>query len=561
MAKTFYWVGGATGANVLEAYNWNNPKNWIVQNSTFGGGLGVSQLNQGTNTSTTTSSSNPANRFNVSTGTLGAITDVSLTCPGIGDVVIIGELPSIGNNTPTTVQAPLLFGGCGVTSAAGWTGSTPYATWSGASVASGTGTNIGLSTLTIKNNYLPNTTTPVYPFEWVGGGITSGNVDVVNWLKNKHPSEDILSYSSLNTSDLRVLVKDEVKTECMVSFDTTKNAPLKVSLLFKGGVKTRVASPSGAINVVKTKYTDTSSHIALGLFRGAFDIVTIKEPKGSPATRYISTAECILNEVYVNDYPGSLYLDQNSKINKMELNDTMWMGDIDEVLQTFIIESSFVGSNVRTTLGYVGLLPADHSSLKVGPCAFIHPNSSTQDARLANTKYNVRTPPTLIVGSEIGVTLLEDTDSFQKIPYFTVTGKNEDLTSFLNGRWHIQFKGSTNINYMKSTFGILKTSRYAPLNTKIKIGTVDMYNQSEITFTKNCPIVDAGDQDIWYMGQLTDKFRGGLTFLDSTGIIYGSRGIVAANTFLNKDKNIDSNTGEIDYNVLDIQGSVTTAQI
>ena len=128
MAKTFYWIGGATGSNALSPYDWNNAKNWLI----------VSDQ------STTTSS-----RFKVSSTTTNQIdtgvnrevgAGVSKTyCPGSTDTVFVGS-PKYGQ-----AKAPLLFGGCGTaatTSSPGWTSAT---------ITGGTGNSLGLSSLNIEN--------------------------------------------------------------------------------------------------------------------------------------------------------------------------------------------------------------------------------------------------------------------------------------------------------------------------------------------------------------------------------------------------------------------------
>ena len=85
-----------------------------------------------------------------------------------------------------------------------------------------------------------------------------------------------------------------------------------------------------------------------------------------------------------------------------------------------------------------------------------------------------------------------------------------------------------------------------------------MRENSEITFTKACPIVNAGDQDIWYFGEMTDKLRGGLKFWDTTGLIYGGKNIVLANSFESQTKGVDSRTGNIDYSSTDTEATVTS---
>ena len=561
MGKTFYWVGGATGANALAAYDWNNPKNWIVQNSVIGGvALSNSTINQKTTLASTTTSSNASNRFNVSTGSIGSASDLSVSyCPGPGDNVIIGELPPIGNNTPKQVKAPLLFGGCGVTSGAGWTGSDGFASWANAQTPSGTGPNMGVAALTIKNSFLPNTETPVYPFEWLGGGITSSNREILEWVASQNPSVDVNALSNASTSDLRLIVRDQVTTNCTVPFETLTRKPIKASLLFKAGVKQVQQVPSGALpmSVVKTKLMETSGYIALGIFGGIFDVVTVKEGTGpswgggGPSNRFIMFSNSYINDFSIDRYSGSLWLSWGSYINKMSMQNTMWIGRSDDTVQTLTVESDFNGPLVRSTLGYVGILPADHSTLKIGQCQFIHPSNAS--TTIVNGRYNIEFPPTLNLGAEIGLTLLGDE---QVLPQLHIEGREEDNLSYLNGRWHISFKGNINMNYLKAKQCVLKANPLAPTVSKIRIGTAELVGSSEITFTKNCPIVDAGDQDIWYFGQMTDRLRGGLKFLDSSGLIYGSRGIIVANSFEDRDLKADSRSEQIDYSPVDTQGTV-----
>lgn len=555
MGKTFYWVGGATGANALAAYDWNNPKNWIVQNSVIGGVASSNVgINQNSSTVSTTTSSNAVNRFNVSTGSIGAATDISTSyCPGAGDVVIIGEIPSLGNNTPKQVKAPLLFGGCGVTSGAGWTGNAGFASWLNAQTASATGSNMGIASLTIKNSFLPNTETPVYPFEWIGGGITSSNREILEWVESNNSSTDITALSNANTSDLRVIVKEQVTTNCSVPFETVTRKPVKVSLLFKAGVKQpqTVAAGASPMSVVKTKFMETSSHIALGIFGGMFDVVTIKEANNEPSSRFILFSQSYLNDVLVDRFGGTLWMAWDNYINKMNMTNTIWYGNMDSSLvQSFNIESSFNGPLVRSTLGYTGVLPSEHSMLKVGPCQFIHPTNASS---VGTGRYSTAFPPTISLGTDIGLTLLGEE---QKLPRLEIEGRDEDLISYLNGRWHLSFKGNINLNYLNAKQCVLKANPSAPTTSKVRIGTAEMSGNGEITFTKDSPIVDAGDQDIWYFGQMTDRLRGGLKFLDSTGLIFGSRGIVMANSFEDRDLKTDSRSGDIDYSPTETQGTV-----
>jgi len=552
MGKTFYWIGGATGANDLSAYDWNNPKNWIVQNSVIGGvAASNGGINQNSSPISTTTSSNAVNRFNVSTGSIGAAADISVSyCPGAGDVVIIGEIPTLGNNTPKQVKSPLLFGGCGVTSGEGWTGNAGFASWLNAQTASATGSNMGIASLTIKNSFLPNTQTPVYPFEWIGGGITSVNADILDWVQSNNPSVDVEALSNANTSDLRVIVKEQLTTNCSAPYETTTGNPIKVSLLFKAGVKQPQSGPT-PMSVVKTKLMETSSHIALAIFGGVFDVVTVKEANNDPSSRFVMFSGSYLNDVLFDRFGGTLWMSWDNYINKMSVLNTFWYGQTDPTLtQSFNMEANFDGPLVRSTLGYTGVLPAEHSIMRVGPCMYIAPSNASSTG---TGRYNNASPPTISLGTDIGLTLLGEE---QKLPQLHIEGRDEDLISYLNGRWHLSFKGNTNLNYLNAKQCVLKANPNAPAISKVRIGTAELVGNCELTFTKDSPIIDAGDQDIWYFGQMTDRLRGGLKFLDASGIVFGSRGIVMSNSFEDRDIKKDSRTGDVDYSPIDTQGTV-----
>lgn len=557
MGKTFYWVGGATGSTVLEAYNWNNPKNWIVQNATIGG-VATTTINQDTIATSTTTSSNSANRFNISTGSIGSAVDTGSYCPGIGDVVIVGELPAIGNKTPKQVKAPLLYGGCGITSGAGWTAGTAHATWQNAQESSGSFNNIGIQSITVKNSFLPNTTTPVYPFEWIGGGITSANSEILSWVESQNSGEDIKALCNSSTSDLRLIVKEHVTTKVNAPFETVDSKPIKVSMFFKAGVKQTIPQPAGNISVVRTKFNDSSSYIALGLFSGFFDSVTIKTDdqngNNSPDTRYIMISGSYLNDVFVDRYAGNLYMDSSTVVNKMNMTNTVWMGMMRGILQDITIESDFDGPAVRSMLGYSGVISSESSTLRLGPCVYISP-SAGRSGYGTEQKYNIQYPPTLNLGISIGETLVGE---YQEITSLFVEGQNYNTLSFLDGRWNLSFKGNVNINYLNGKACIIKANPYAPLITQVRVGNAELFDTSEITFTRSCPIIDAGDQDIWYFGEMSDKLRGGLKFFDSTGLIYGSKGIVMANSFEDRNSNKDSRTGDIDYLDTDVEATITT---
>lgn len=563
MAKTFYWVGGATGANVLEAYNWNNPKNWIVQNATSGGIINTTP-NISSSSPTTTTKNNAANRFNVSTGSIGAASDVSQSyCPGIGDTAIIGELPAIGNNTATQVKAPLLFGGCGVTSGANWTSAVPYATWSNAQTPAGADLNIGLSTLTIKNSTLPNTTQAVYPFEWIGGGVSLSSADILNWVKEQNPGEDIEALISTSTQDLRLIVKDSVNTNILAPYDVNGRKPIKVSLLFKAGVKQAFLQGGSPVKIVKTKFFDTSSDIALGVYGAAFDSVEVKtNPQNSahgPSNRFISFGSVsYLNDVFVDRFGGNLFIDSSTYVNNVSITNTAWYGvDSDAgIQQDLTLECYFDGDTVRTIFGYTqaGIISGEKSTLRVTPCTIVHPQL-IRDGYGPDMPYSTSIPPTINLGLPTPITLLGDE---QEIMAAFIQGQQYDDVSFLDGRWHLSFKGSVNMNYLYANNCLVKCSPDAVQVAKVKIGNADFKENSEITFTKACPIVNAGDKDVWYFGGLTDKLRGGLKFWDTTGLVYGGKGIVLCNSFEDQTIGKDSRTGDIDYGNTDVEATVTT---
>jgi len=561
MGKTFYWVGGATGNNALDKYNWNNPNNWVVQNVVSGGISNTTQGISSTTTTVSTTKNNAVNRFNVSTGSIGSSTDQSKTyCPGIGDFVIIGELPALGNNTPVQVKAPLLFGGCGITSGQNWASTTPYAAWENAAGNTGTGVNIGISTITIKNNKVANTDSVVYPYEWIGGGITGSSSEILDWVKAQNPGVDVESLITSTTSDLRLIVKDSVNTDIGNPYEMVNSSPIKVSLLFKAGVKQAFTLAGSPANIVKTKFFDTSSHIALGVFGGIFDSVEIKtNPTNSnhgPSTRYIQFGSySVLNDVFVDRYAGNLYVDSSTYVNNINITNTSWYGFDRGIEQNITLECYLDGPIVRTALGYtVGTVTATESTLKVTPCTIIHPQL-TRDGYQPDLPYSTAFPPTINLGLPIGETLIGDEQEMKSV---IVQGQQYDLISYLDGRWHLCFNGSVNMNYLNANNCLVKCSQNIPQTAKVRIGNAEFKENSEITFTKACPIVNAGDKDVWYFGELTDTLRGGLKFLDTTGIVYGGKGIVIANTFEDSEIGIDSRSGSIDYQNTDIQATVTT---
>jgi hypothetical protein len=539
MGKTFYWVGGATGANALSPYNWNNPKNWIVENS----GLATSLVSGST--------AKGANRFNLNTGAVGAVTDESVTyCPGIGDVAIIGDLPKIGN-APKQVKAPLLFGGCGITSG---TGPSQHTTWVGAQVASGTGQNIGLATINIRNRFVDGSTTEaVYPFAWIGGGVsTERNPDLLAYLLLEGPIDANL-LNSADAQDLRLIVRDEVNVDSRVGFTSSApDTPVRCNLLFKAGVKKTV----GGLNVVKTVLKDTSTHIALGIYDGKFDGVEIKKKNDNdvsyPTTRFLYFVNCRLNDVLMEDYAGGFLFDYSTKVNNVVVTSPSWYGSMKDSLgetvnQTFTFECTFDGPSVRTELGYSGVDPSVVSTLSVGKPFGVWSGGN------AGEPYAVQYPPTITLGTEPSVSLLGEEQIIRTVE---VNGLDYDDFNFVDARWHISFKGNTNIKYLKSSYGILKANPLCPVNANIKIGNAELSNHSEITFTKNCPIVDAGDQDVWYFGAMTDTLRGGLKFKDSTGLVYGGKNIVMANSYENEGK--DTVSGQVDYDLADITATTET---
>lgn len=548
MAKTFYWVGGATGNDALDKYNWNQPKNWIVKRNSISTPVG-----KGGSIRIDTSSYNDAT----------ADESVS-TCPGPTDFVIIGD-PSF------PAKSPLLFGGCGITA------NSTTAIWTNATTSTGSGNSLGLNTINLFNKALPNSGAASYPFKWLGGGLENITTNErLTWVKEQNPSVDIESLLSTHTNDLRLIVHNQVTTNFEVGYnggsasDAGTYLPdlsecVHVSLYFKVPGKTL----AGGTNTVKTKFIDRSDKLVLGVFNGYFDLFQVNERPnatglymGSPGDRYISLNDCKINNVLFDKYGGSFNIDINSKINTMKINESLWYGwttsanSSEKNIQQFVIQANIDGAVLTEDLGHTIASGSATSKLEVGPVSYSVPG--LVNSRGQASAYNTDYPPTIILGTDPSVTLLGD---YQTCREMNISGSQFDPMQIIDGRWHVSFAGSANYNLLTGKNVILKLNPYAPAGPygiKVGIGTVVLSENSEMAFTNLCPIIDAGAQDGWYLGKLDNTLSGGLRFLDNSCLIWGGKGVYMANTTtLNVNgTTYDNTTGIQTYNNDSVSASI-----
>lgn len=552
MAKTFYWVGGATGSNALDKYNWNQPRNWVVKRNSL-----VTPKGSGGTVRIDTSAYNDATA------------DESVSyCPGPTDFVIIGD-------SSYPAKSPLLFGGCGTTANAS------SAIWQNATTSTGSGNSLGLNSITIYNNTTEKTNNGAsYPFKWVGGGLENITTNErLTWVKEQNPDVDVESLLSTNTQDLRIIVHNQVMTNVGMGYNGTLandglgaingdlNEAIQILLYFKAPGKTLI----GSSNLVRTKFIDQSDKAVIGLFNGYFDSVLVKQAPiltgvyfGGPGDRYIMLNDCKINDVMFDKYGGSFHIDINSKINTMSVNETQWYGwsrgsvTTEKNHQQFIIQNNFESSVLTEHLGHSIVSGLPSARLNVGPVTYIGAGLIYAD-RPSGSAYNIEYPPTITLGTDPSSSLLGD---YQTCREFNITGTQYDSFGNLDGRWHVSFAGSLDYKLVNAKNTILKLSPIAPAGPygiKVGIGTANLSENSEITFTNQCPIVDAGTQDGWYFGKLDNTLSGGLRFLDNSCVVWGGKGVVMANT-TTLDINgtiVDNTTGTQTYNNDSVSASIT----
>ena len=614
MAKTFYWIGGATGTNALSPYDWNNAKNWLIVSD------------QSTTTSSRFKVSSTPNLPNqIDTGVnreVGA--GVSKTyCPGSTDTVFVGS-PKYGQ-----AKAPLLFGGCGTaatTSSPGWTSAT---------ITGGTGNSLGLSSLYIENTRIPCVNAseednckslPSYPFAWIGGGIEnvadSGENGKTDWVVNNvilnNPTltrESVLALLSTQSQDLRVIVQRSVSTNLTTAYllqeETNQlgqyigsyggwgdpDYSTQVILAFKAQARTN--------NKCITKYSDKSIKANIGMFNANFNEVEILDVFDSVGTAgvleeleadnidndqfYFATPgdrsisffnSCVLGKVTATKYGGNLYFSDDSKADTVTLNGHMWWGystysiittndnndsittkDFVRPQQSLEVYCSF--TDTPTLLGYTGF--GSTAKLIVTPVSWLNPDlynkdnagaisttttTETQelvgDSSSYTVNFNVRTPPTVKLG-----TFDMESENYQTATEIVVTGTNEITRQFPfqwvgDGRWHIAFVGSVNINTITGSSVVVKTvaqefggSDY-PL---VAVGSMILSNNCSVVLDdyNNTPVEEAGNQNGWRIGSLSNIWQGGLFFNTSDCEIYNGFGVRTITT--NIVEGINTTTG------------------
>jgi hypothetical protein len=508
MPNTFYWQGSTAGAGIAR-YDWNYGPNWKVQKTPL-----------------------PPSQW-----------ATSLTAPGVGDTVYIGQV--------IPARSPLLFGGY----SGGVAGSTGTACWLNAQQTTGTTFNSSLNIFSATLLTPRSTTgTNYYPFPWFGGGIVADS-DIYFWTVNVDglDSATITGITGARANlglTLKVTNQTIFRTTGQLSRDyevgsvdgngypnySVIDVNMVMSKSFNNGGTAACISGLFVQGDYPGGYYAAPSQVGFGnvtINGGGFSNITIENNVGLSGTAAGASAtiarphKITLKNIVTtraNVHNGDINIDKSCTFGTFtvkgganpyysKVSEETKGGEVGYNGQQINLAGTFNSTSSSNLLGWAP--PAATGPFVSG--VFLYDQYTTVPT---NIRYDYI--PTILLGSpDDGATFTAQSVAvFNEVaPYSNTTTGNAQRP------WRIEFFGDANITSMSVEGTTIAAWADLDPTKQINISSLSMAEQSVLDLRY------ASQFDSWFFGSLTgDTVAGGINFHDDTCNVLGSAGVRLYNT-------------------------------